>query len=299
LIGRSAGEKAFDVANVALMTLACAVMLFPLWYVLVLSLNDPHDSQMGGIWFWPRVFTLGNYAYVLSSPTLTGAYAVTVLRTVLGSLYDLVITGLAAYFASKRYLPGRNAILVFLTIPLFIGGTLVTNYIIIAKLGLLNNFLVYILPTGFSMFLMIVMRTFINDLPPSLEESAKLDGAGYIRIFFRIVVPLCKPVIATVLLFNAVGHWLDFYTNLVYVSKKYLTTVQYLLFTIQRSAQAARDMGERIAQGGNASVLVQEKITPEAVKYATLLVTTLPILFVYPFFQKYFAKGLMLGAIKE
>ena len=298
VLRKSVGEKAFDIINIIVMSLICLATLFPFWYVLILSLNDPHDSQLGGIWLWPRIFTLSNYAYVLQSPLLTSAYIMTILRTVVGSLYTLIITGFAAYFSSKRNLPGRNLILMFLMIPMFIGGTIVTNYIVITKLGLLNNFLVYILPTGFSMFYMIIMRTFINDLPISLEESAKLDGANYFTIFFRIVIPLCKPVIATMLLFSAVGYWLDFSTNLLYVSKKSLMTVQYMLYMIQRSSQAARDIGERIAKGG-VNAVVQQKITPEAVKYATLMVTTLPILFVYPFFQKYFAKGIMIGAIKE
>lgn len=298
-IKQTPGEAVFNVFNTIFLIAVCCVTIYPFWYVLVLSLNEAKDSMLGGIWFWPREFTLDNYRYVLSSPQIGKAYLISISRTVLGSLYLLVITGFAAYFASKRNLPGRNAIITFLMVPMFIGGTIVTNYIIMAKLGLLNNYLVYILPGGFSMFYMIIIRTFINDLPPSLEESAKLDGAGYTTIFFKLIIPLCKPVIATVLLFTAVNLWLDFNTNLMYITKKDLTCLQYLLYTIEHSSQAARDIGQQMSKNGGAIAQIRQTITPEAVKYATLMVTTLPILFIYPFFQKYFTKGIMVGAIKE
>ena len=298
-IKKTKPELIFTIFNIIFLTAVCLLTLYPFWYVLVLSLNDAKDTMLGGIWLLPRKFTLDNYRYVLASPQVGQAYLISVSRTVLGSVYSLVITGFAAYFASKKGLPGRGAIITFLMIPMFVGGTIVTNYIIMAKLSLLNNYLVYILPGGFSMFYMIIMRTFINDLPPSLEESAKLDGAGYLTIFFRLVIPLCKPVIATVMLFTAVGLWLDFNTNLMYITKKNLTCLQYLLYSIEHSSQAARDIGQQISKNGGALAAIRQEITPEAVKYATLMVTTLPILFVYPFFQKYFAKGVMVGAIKE
>ena len=298
-IRRTGAEWVFVIFNTIFLTAFCLITLYPFWYVLVLSLNEAQDSMLGGIWFWPREFTLDNYHYVLSSPQVGTAYLISISRTVLGSLYSLVVTGFAAYFASKRHLPFRGFIITFLMIPMFVSGTIVTNYIVMAKLGLLNNYLVYILPSGFSMFYMIIMRTFINDLPPSLEESAKLDGAGYLTIFFRLVIPLCKPVIATVVLFTAVGLWLDFNTNLMYITKKNLTCLQYLLYSVEHSSQAARDIGQHMSKNGGAIAAIRQTITPEAVKYATLMVTTLPILFIYPFFQKYFTKGVMVGAIKE
>jgi len=291
--------------NITLMVLLCVIMIYPFWYVLVLALNDARDSQMGGIWLWPRAFSLENFRFVLKSPKVANAYLISIIRTVAGTMYSLLVTGIAAYFASKRHVPFHGLILSFLMVPMFIGGTIVTNYIIIAKLGLLNNFLVYILPNGFSIFYMVIIRSFITDLPLGLEESAKLDGAGYFTIFFRIVVPLCAPVLASVALFIALAHWLDFYSNLMYITRVprvgefSLTTLQKLLYDVQNSLNAARDMAARARSGTLTVDNALTQMTPEAVKYATLIVTTLPILFVYPFFQKYFTKGLMLGAIKE
>ena len=234
-VSRTKGEIVFDVCNYTILTLLSFITLYPFWYVLVLSLNEGIDSAYGGIWFWPRVFTLDNYKYVLQNPQLRSAYIVTIARTILGSVITVLTTGLAAYSMSKHNLKGRKLILAFFMIPMFLGGTLISYYVIYAKLGLINNFLVYILPSSFSFFYMVIIRTFIYGIPPSMEESAKIDGAGYFRIFFQIIMPLCLPVIATIILFSGVAQWLDFSTNLMYVYDNKLMTVQYLLYQVVRA----------------------------------------------------------------
>jgi putative aldouronate transport system permease protein len=298
-IRKSPGELLFDATNHLFMVVLAFITLYPFWYIGILSLNDGLDAQLGGIWFWPRMFTWSNYGYVLTNPLILNAYVITVLRTAIGSLWSLVITGIAAFALTKKHLVLRNAILTFFLIPMFIGGTVVSNYVIYAKVGLLNNFLVYIIPGGFAFFNMIIMRTYFYGLPVSMEESAKMDGASYTRIFFQIVVPLSMPIIATMLLFNGVGHWLDFYTNLVYVSKKSLWTLQYLLYKVVRESQTNIMTDESAAKMNQYSYLKRPEVTPNAIKMATLMVVTLPILFVYPFLQKYFIKGVLLGAVKE
>ena len=296
---RSLGENIFDTANVIFLGLAAFVTLYPFWYATVLSFNEGRDAALGGIWFWPRAFTVSNYTFVLNNPELHRAYFITVLRTVTGSALTLVVCGLAAYSISKRRLPGRVAILTFFIIPMFIGGTVVSNFIVFANLNMLNTFWVYILPQSFSLFFMIIIRTHIYSIPDSLEESAKIDGADYLMILVRIIVPLSMPVIATILLFSGVDHWLDFYTNLVYVTRADLRTVQYLLYLVIRANQPQIMLEQAAAAGGDISALRRGEVTPQTIQMTTLVVVTLPILFVYPFLQKYFVRGVLIGAIKE
>jgi len=298
-IRKSPAEHVFDAANHVFMVVLAFVTIYPFWYILILSLNDGLDAQMGGIWLWPRMFTFTNYTYVLTNPLVGNAYVITILRTVTGSLWSLVVTGIAAYAMTKKHLFLRNALLTFFLIPMFIGGTVVSNYVVYAKVGLLNNILVYVIPGGFAFFNMIIMRTYFYGLPVSMEESAKMDGASYTRIFFQIIVPLSMPIIATMLLFNGVGHWLDFYTNLIYVSRKSLWTLQYLLYKVVIESQTNIMTDESAAKMNQFSYLKRPEVTPAAIKMATLMVVTLPILFIYPFLQKYFIKGVLLGAVKE
>jgi putative aldouronate transport system permease protein len=300
-IRRSLGESIFDALNALFLLLVAFATLYPFWYILILSLNEGRDSAQGGIWFWPRKWTLTNYAYVILNPQVLTAYRTTILRTVSGSLLTLIVCGFAAYSLSKHKLPGRNLIITIFMIPMFIGGTLVSSYVLIAKLGMLNTFWVYIIPGCFSFFLTIIMRTFIYTIPPSLEESAKMDGAGYFTVVFRIVAPLCKPIIATILLFSAVGHWLDFYTNMIYTAtNKGIMTLQYLLYLLILAKEASMNtITEHPPVQGGAFSSQRAEVTPQAVKMAVIMVVTLPILFVYPFVQKYFVQGVLIGSVKE
>jgi putative aldouronate transport system permease protein len=291
------GEMVFDTANTLFMLFLCFVMLYPFWYILIYALNDTHDARMGSLWFWPRKFTLSNFKYVITNPLIRNAYLITIARTVFGSLIHLIVTGFAAFTLSKRYLPGRKLLTYFFVVPMFIGGTIVSGYVVMAKLRLLNNFLVYVLPGAFSFFMMAIIRAFIEEVPSSLEESAKIDGAGYYRIFFQLIVPLCMPIIATVLIFSGVGHWLDFYTNLLYVTRQSLYVVQYMLYRIIRYSSEA-DVTGGMAQQWMRAALAKEKITTQTLQMTTLIIVTVPILFIYPFFQKYIIKGVLVGSIK-
>ena len=292
------GERAFDVFNICFMLVLCFIMLYPFWYVLIYSFNEGRDAALGGIWFFPRKFTISNYSYVLGNPYITNAYFITISRTVLGAFIHLVITGFAAYALSKRELPGRKFIIYFYMIPMFIGGTLVSNYVVIAKLKLLNNFLMYIIPGAFGFFMMIIIRTFFEQLPEALEESAYIDGAGYITIFFRITLPLSGPIVATTVFFSAVGHWLDFYTSLIYVTKPSLQTLQFILYKIVIANETAEMMKQLSTTTMLENIGSQTPITTQVLKMTTLVVVTFPLLFVYPFFQKYFIKGVLIGAVK-
>lgn len=296
-IKRSAGEITFDSVNILGMLLLSVVMIYPFWYVLIYALNASRDAAAGGLWFWPRRLTLENILFVIKRPLLQRAYLVTIARTVVGPLIHLLVTGLAAYALSKRHLPGRKAITYYLIVPMFVSVPLVATYVMYARLHLLNNFLVYVLPGAFAFVMMAVARALFEEIPASLEESAKMDGAGYLRIFFRLVLPLSTPIVATILIFSAVGNWLDFFTNLVFVSSSKLSTLQFLLYQIvNEKASMSGVMGPvqvtTEAQG-------EFSISSETLKATTLVIITLPIIFIYPFFQGYIIKGLLLGSVKE
>jgi len=295
----SPGEITFDVANILCMLLICFLFLYPFWYVLAVSLNEGLDARRGPIYWFPRKFTLENYGFVIRNPRIISATVVTVARAVVFPIFSVFITMLAAYALSKRDIPGRRGILFFYLVPLFIGGTVVTHYLVIAKVGLLDNFLVYILPASFSFFNMVIMRTFVEQIPDSLEESAMMDGAGYFTRFVRIVVPLSKPVLAVFLFFGVVYAWLDFRTNLLYVTNRRLNVLQFVLYEMVIQSQA-KDYIMDMSGSQSIDQMFKGDVTPkyEVLKMATLVVVTFPIFFVYPFFQKFFVKGIMVGAIK-
>lgn len=299
---RSYGEYVFDSLNLAGMVLVAFVTLYPFWYILVISLNTGSDAAVSPIWLWPRKFTLENYVYVLRYENLQRAFLVTVGRCVLGSILFVLVNMLSAYALSKRKLPGRKWLLFFFMMPMFIGGSIISNFVVIVKAGLLNSFLVFILPGAFSFFAMILMRTFIEELPVELQESAMLDGASHGSIFFRIVFPLSLSIVAAFMFFNVVAHWLDLNTNLFYITKKELYTLQYILYQVIKSSEANKFIDftnnpdairNQIEARGSGAIP-----TPQVIRMAVMVVVTFPILFVYPFFQRYFIKGMFVGAIK-
>jgi putative aldouronate transport system permease protein len=295
----SNGEKIFNVFNVALMLLLCIVFLFPYLNQLAISLNDGRDTAFGGITVYPRDFTLQNYKTVFSNDSFNTALLISVLRVIIGTITGVVVTTATAYALTKKDLPGRTFFITLLLIPTFIDGGLIPTFILYRNLDLINHFWVYIIPGLFSFYNMIIIRTYLNTIPASLEESAVLDGANSLQILTRIYLPLAKPVIATVSLWLAVAHWNDWVTSLMFVQSKDLHTLQFVLYRVLKESELVMQMAvEQSMQGGTIDQNAPS-VTPEAVKAATLIVSTLPILIVYPFLQKYFVKGVMLGAIKE
>lgn len=302
-IKRSYGEIFFDTFNVVFMIVMCLIMVYPFWYVLLLSLNTGADAALGPIWIWPREFTLENYAYVFGYSGLRNALLVTIARCVTGPVFNIAICLMAAFGLSKSFLPFRKAITLFLLGPMFIPGTMVANYLVMAKLQLINNFLIFVIPGAFGYFTAVIMRSFIYSLPIELQESAKMDGAKYGTIYLRIIVPLCKPVIAAFLFFAVVGSWMDLGTNLLYITKKSLYTMQYFMYLAISSSEAnniiidpnSRDAARQIADLNSRGNSLP---TPQVIKMAILVVVTAPVLFIYPFFQKYFIKGMLTGSVK-
>ncbi len=272
----------------------CFITVYPFVYAFAYSVSDGLLAAQRNVVFLPQGFTLQNYQLIFSDNRVATAALISVSRTVLGTFLFIIVTGLCAYAMSKQRLIGRKVIFIFFVIPMYVSGGLIPFYMLIHDLGLFNNFLVYVLPACFATFYMFLMKVYLETIPESLEESAMLDGAGEVQVAFRIYLPLSKPVIATVALFIGVGQWNNWFDALLFVSNKELHPLQMVLQTILRETQI-----DSVIQVFQMS-MSQKKVTisPETYKMAVLIITTLPIIFVYPFAQKYFVKGMTIGAVK-
>jgi putative aldouronate transport system permease protein len=288
----------FDVFNMAFALVVGLLCVTPYLHIAAKALNNSTDTMLGGLGIFPRKFTLDNIRAVLGDPAIASATAVSALRVVAGTLLSLAVQFLAAYALTKRGLRGRSAILVFMVIPMFIGGGLIPSYILFSKLGLLNNFLIYVIPGAFSFFNMVVMRTYIYTIPESLAESAGIDGANELYILARIILPLCLPIIAVITLWSAVGHWNDWSTTLYYVTRKSLYTLQFLLMQVIQESERVQAMLQRAREQGIDVTSVKVLVTPASLRAAQIVITTIPIIAVYPWLQKYFVKGVLIGSIK-
>lgn len=285
----------FNVFNTFAMTLLSFVFVYPFYQLLVISFNDGTDAIRGGIYFWPRDWTFDNYTTVLKNPLLGNAYLVTIARTVLGTLTSVVATGMMAYALSKKALLFHKGYVYILVFTMFFSGGLVPSFLLIRSLGLLDHFLVYIIPSLISVWNAMIMIGFFRSMPEALEESAKMDGYNEILIFFRIVVPTSMPVFAAIALFNGVSHWNAWFDAYIYVNNPDLQPLQTILMKIIKETGAQQTLNDIMLREGTQST----KVTPEAVKIATMMVAIGPILLIYPLLQKYFIKGIMLGSLKE
>jgi len=292
-VKRSIGEITFDVFNVTLLTLLGLAALYPFWYVLVLSFHDSAVSSYFDVYFWPGVFTWDNFRIVFITDALVKGFVVTIFRTVIGSLGTVAACGLLAYGLSKKYLIGRTFFLNIVIVTMFFSGGLIPAYILLKNLMLLNTFWVLVVPGLLNAWTVILMKTYFASLPESIEESAKIDGANDLTIFFRIVVPMSMPLIATMLLFSAVNHWNDWVSGQIFIMNPNLLPVQTILMRMITQADASN-----MIQQSMGMEFRSKSPAIESIKMAAIVVTTIPIIMVYPFLQKYFVKGVMIGSIK-
>lgn len=291
-IRMSRGERIFEYFNIALMLFICFITIYPIWYTVVLSFNDGTDALKGGIWWFPRMFTLDNYRAVFRNQGIVTAYYVTVMRTLIGTAMTVFFTSMVAYAFSKTYILGRKVYMTIGTITMFFNGGLIPLFLLLKELNLLDSFWVFIFPTMFNFFYLLIFVSFFREMPASLEESAKIDGANDFVVFLRIILPLSKPVLATIALFVGVYHWNDYFSGVVFINKSSLQPIQTYLYKIVAEAGSSR-----MAMSSPVGVS-RSNVTSNSIKFATMVVTTLPIVVVYPFLQKYFVKGIMLGAVK-
>ncbi|MMZ60679.1 L-arabinose transport system permease protein AraQ [compost metagenome] len=272
--------------------------MYPFLNAIVISLNEGLDTSKGGITLWPREFTWENYSVVFQDERLMSGFFVSVLRTVIGTVTAILATAIFSYGMSRRELMGRKYYMIICIITMYFGGGLIPTFLLIRELGLMNSFWVYIIPSLISVWNMIIFRTFFQGLPAGLEESAKIDGCGNWGTLFRVVLPLSGPVIATLALFTAVGHWNEWFLASIYISDEKLLPIQ----TILKQILASNIVSEQTASMDAAALAHLQKaktITSKSLSMATMMVATLPIVLVYPFVQKYFVKGVLVGSLKE
>ena len=287
----SKGEKAFDYVLAVIFVLIIAMTVYPFLNVLAISLNDPMDTMRNVNFIIPRVFSVSNYIYVFTENNLGGPFVMSVVRTLIGTLVGVVCTAMLSYVLSRKDFYFNKLFTMLFIVTMYVSGGMIPEYLLITRtLHMGNNFLVYVVPGMIWVYNVILMRSFIEGLPMALQEAAKIDGANDFVIWYKVILPLCTPVIATVSLFIAVGQWNSFMDTYLYARE--IPTLQYVLYEIMESAQIKVDP-HAAAQG------VQNTVSPMSVRMAVTVVATLPILIVYPFLQKYFVGGMTLGAVKD
>lgn len=290
---KSFGNTAFVVCNTIFMTLFVLITLYPVINTIAISFNEGMDAVRGGIYFLPRKLTLENYSTVLKKQNLITGAVVSVARTILGTLLALVTNAIIAFIISRKNFLFKSQLSLFWIITMYVNGGLIPVLLVYKALGLTNTFWVYIIPGMISAFNVLVLRTYMLGLPDALEESAQIDGAGYTIIFAKIISPLCKPVYATVALFVAVGQWNSWFDAMLYnrMAEQY-TTLQYELMKLLSSVMQQSGSVESGKNGGGA-------VTPVTIRAAATVITSLPIVCLYPFLQRYFVTGLTIGGVKE
>lgn len=283
------GRLIFNIINYIILIFVAAVTLYPFLYVFAASLSNETFILQGKVGIIPMGFNIEAYRRVMNYPMIGRAYVNTVFYTVAGTAINMIMTILGAYPLSKKRLLGRGMFTAFITFTMLFGGGLIPTYLVIKNLGLLDTIWVMMIPGAISTWNLIVMRTFFQQIPGELEESALIDGCNDFQTLFMIILPLSIPSLATIALFYAVGHWNGFFTALIYLRTQELYPLQIIL----RQIVIENQMDDLINQ-----MMAGRDIVSESIKYATIVVATVPILLVYPFIQKYFVKGVMIGALK-
>jgi putative aldouronate transport system permease protein len=283
-----AGERALEL----LMVLICFVTLYPVYYTVIISLNESADTMLGGIYWWPRKFTLDSYKAVFMDTNIIKAFNITIWRTLIATVGSVFFTSMVAYAFSKRNLMGHKFYMMLGTITMFFGGGLIPYFILIKNIGLYDTFWVYVIPGLFNFWNALIFMSFFREIPAALEESAHIDGAHDFTIFLKIILPISTPVLATIALFVGVWNWNDYFMGVIFVNNPDLQPIQTFLYRVIASATASRAvvaMPVGISGG---------QVNSQSVQLATMVVTTAPIIVIYPFLQKYFVKGIMIGSIK-
>lgn len=287
------GEKWFQVFAVASITFLSILFVYPFLHVLSISLSTPEEAIRPGLHLFPQELTFEAYKKALASKQIWYGFQNTIFRTVAGTLLSLVVMVMAAYPLSKKYLPDRRFFTLFIVFTMFFGGGLIPTYLLIKGLGLYNTYLVYIIPSMFNTFSLLILRNFFISIPNELEDSARMDGASDFKILFAVVLPLSAPIIATITLWTAVRYWNEWFQALIYVQDQTKIVLQVYL---RKLIVENQDMELRMLMSQQPG---QETVTPETIKAAVLMIITAPIIIIYPFLQKYFVKGVMIGSLKE
>lgn len=290
-IRQSTGSRIFDIVNVIILFLFLLTTLYPFWYVVIVSFSDGKAVLGGRVSIIPVGFTLDTYKVILKDSSILTSFKNTIIYTGLGTAINLFVTSMCAYPLSRPNLKGKGIFMKLIVFTMFFSGGMIPTYLVVYQLHLIDTIWAMVLPSAISTYNMIVMRTFFMGIPEELHESAELDGANDLQVLFRVVLPLSKPIMATMLLFYAVGHWNSYMDALLYLNSKRLFPLQSILRNMVVDGQFT---DAQMSVGGGSSFTVIET----TMKYATIVISTVPILMIYPFVQKYFVKGVMVGSLK-
>ena len=290
-------DKIFLTVIYIIMGLIALLCIYPFYYSIIISFNEGRDAMAGGIYLWPRQFTFDNYEFIFRDMMIIRAFGITTLRTIVGTLASLIFNSLFAYALSRKSLIGRKWYIYIGMFTMYFWGGIIPLFMLIRGLGLFDSFWVYIIPNLSGFFTILIFIAFYNELPSSVLESAKIDGANEIQVYLRIVLPISTAVLATIALFAGVGHWNSWIETHLYVRNMNLQTMPYVLVRMINQGLAEEQLrasGDILLFG----VQGESSVTSNSIRLATMIVTVVPIMLVYPFLQKYFVKGIMLGAVK-
>lgn len=289
-------DYVFHAVNYAVLLGFALICAYPFYYLLIATLSTPNAVDRGLVVLYPVNFTLDNYASIVRITGISSAFFISLARTCIGTTLTVLLSAMFAYTLTKRELPIRRTLYRISVVSMYVSAGLIPWFLVMRAYGLQNNFLLYILPTAVSPFFLVLIKVYIEQIPPELEESALIDGAGYWTIFWRIILPLCVPVLAAVAVFSAVAQWNTWFDNMILVSNPNLQTLQYVLWTyLSQSEQLVMAVTRDLTAMNRVRDL---QVTPTSIRMTITMVVTLPIIFVYPFVQRFFVKGIMLGAIK-
>lgn len=292
-ITRTPGEWVLDIVKVVFLAFVVVVTVYPFWNIFIISINDATDAIRGGLYFLPRKLSLSSYAEILGRSTFLASIKVSVGRTLIGTPIAVLVTAMLAYPLSRKDLVGRKFWNLLFVFTMYFGGGLVPYYMVLKGIHMLNTFWVFIFPMMMSVYNMILIRSYIESMLDSLFEAAKIDGANDLVVFVKMVIPLSKPILMTVALFVAINQWNSWFDAYLYTSDQALKPMQSILVEILNQYQTGASTSQAMS---NAKAGVT--VTPDSIRMAATMVATLPIIMVYPFVQKYFVKGIMLGAVK-
>ncbi|WP_339318915.1 carbohydrate ABC transporter permease [Paenibacillus sp. FSL R10-2734] len=285
-------DRILDTINITVLALIAIVTAYPFYYMIIISFNNGLDSTLGGIYFWPRNFTLNNYSEFLSDPKWMESFLVSVARTLVGAFITIWFTCLTAYGLSYKKLKFQKFYYSFFIIGMYISGGLIPYYVTLRSLSLLNTFWVYVVPGAVNIFFLIVAVSFFKEIPSEMEESARIDGASDLKIYYKLILPVSKPLLAAMGLFVGVGQWNSWVDSAYFVNKDSLRTLTFRMMEIINQGMSPID-----AESAERAAAVTG-VTTFSMQITAMVIAVLPILCVYPFLQKYFVKGIMLGSVK-
>ncbi|WP_257208674.1 carbohydrate ABC transporter permease [Bacillus sp. AFS031507] len=290
---KSKEDKVFDIINFFLVAIILLLVVYPLYFIVIASISDPNMIYEGKVWLLPKELTLEGYQRIFGDSKIWLGYKNSIMYTVVGTIVNVSFTLMAAYALSRKDLYGRNVIMFLFLMTMFFSGGLIPTYLVVKNLGLLNTMWALILPKAVAVWNVIVAKTFFeSSIPGELLEAAKIDGCSDAKFFWKIVLPLSKPIVAVMVLFYAVGHWNSYFDALIYLNNENLYPLQLILRNILIQNQASTMMISDLD-----SLAAKQRVS-ELIKYGVIIVASIPLLIVYPFVQKYFVKGVMIGGIK-